>query len=1074
MIRSSPSFLIFGFHFGSLRRMAWMILGAALFPALGVPPTPISITVPTRTNDVSFRREILPLLQANCLPCHNQTRAKANLNLETPSTMVRGGDTGTALTPGKPAESLLLRTAAHQVEDLVMPPAENKANARNLTPEELGLISLWISQGGHADGGEVDTPAWKPIATQWLSSFAIALSPSGHSVAVARANRIYLHDLQTGKRLSRLQDPSLDGAAQRDLVGSLAFSPDESRIAAGGFREVRLWKRQPASISGTTFSWTNGSSVAAWFAPDYSRMARLTAAGHIEVRAQGKSEPLIDWALPTGAEPASVRLAWTPDSHWLALSFGNGTLQLLSSETNLVGTNLVVGTPVTSLAWWDEGRQLAVALSGTNTLHRFRRIGSPEAPALESAGEFSGSPELFVTVVAAPGKDGSVIASGPGGTVRRWPSDPTGPSQDIRVEGPVLRLETGRTNPQVAVALANGGLQMLTFGDKSTHSPRLNLDSTPLLLQTNADFELALSRLEQTRAGGLKNEAEASKKASEETLAKAKEKREGHSKIVADLEKELAHQHELEAAATRERDELAAELDRTAKAFAAADAARQEGIATARQMAEQDATLRAEAAIATRLKTELERLVAGLPSGETNPASGRIREALALAATASEAAEHKSADSRNQAIKSVEESSGKAFTAGQRKAEADRAQADLPPRKKQAEERLAAAQKAINDQTMPLAKARIALDGSTQDVALAEKNLAKASSALAEAGAAEEAAKSRIQEAERRLASANAEMQRASALMAQALAVSASSSEVLAIDGLGHAHCFSEAGRSLGVPVDLGNTHILAAACPTDHGFLIALPDSVVRLDTQQVWTLERTLGGSDASGAPGPFVDRINAVAFSPDGQLLATGGGDPSRAGELKLWKVSDGSLVRDFGALHSDCVTSIAFSPRGEWLATGGADRFGRITPVQGDGPRLTLEGHTHHVIGVAWLADGSTLATAGAEGVVKLWDPKTGERRGNVDGFGKEVVGLHPVGLTPNFVAMGANGHGRIVKSNGEKLRDLNAAPEYLQTVAVTRDGQWAVGADDHGIVSVWNLTTGEIHREVSSTGTPEGL
>jgi len=32
----------------------------------------------------------------------------------------------------------------------------------------------------------------------------------------------------------------------------------------------------------------------------------------------------------------------------------------------------------------------------------------------------------------------------------------------------------------------------------------------------------------------------------------------------------------------------------------------------------------------------------------------------------------------------------------------------------------------------------------------------------------------------------------------------------------------------------------------------------------------------------------------------------------------------------------------------------------------------------------------------------------------------------------------------------------------------------VGADDHGIVSVWNLNTGEIHREVSANGAPEGL
>ncbi len=89
---------------------------------------------------VGFQKDILPMFQANCLPCHNQTRAKAGLNLETPAALLRGGDTGPGAVPGKPAESLVLKSAAHQVEDLVMPPAGNKSNARDLTPGELGVL----------------------------------------------------------------------------------------------------------------------------------------------------------------------------------------------------------------------------------------------------------------------------------------------------------------------------------------------------------------------------------------------------------------------------------------------------------------------------------------------------------------------------------------------------------------------------------------------------------------------------------------------------------------------------------------------------------------------------------------------------------------------------------------------------------------------------------------------------------------------------------------------------------------------------------------------------------------------
>ena len=626
----------------------------------------------------------------------------------------------------------------------------------------------------------------------------------------------------------------------------------------------------------------------------------------------------------------------------------------------------------------------------------------------------------------------------------------------------------------MAAGLASGGVVLVTFGDKPTVSARIGLNPQVALAQTNAEFDLSLAKLELARAGSLKSEAEGSKKSSEEALAKAKEKRDGHAKALADQEKELAHQKEIEGIATKERDEAAAELDRTSKAFAAADASKQEGIATARSLTEKDAAVRAEVLTAVRLRGELERLNASIPTNNTEPSSVRLREALAAAVGSAESLERKSAEIKSQVAKSLEEIASRAFAAGQRKAEADKAQADLPPRKKQAEERLAAAQKSMNDLANPIAKSRIALDGSTQDVALAEKNLAKANDSLAAAVAAETTAKSRIQEAEGRVAAAIAEAKRAASEIPKVLAFSPANSELLLVDELARATCWMTDSLTADNPVSIGHGQPLAAASMGDHAYLLAFPEGVWRLDTKPVWAVERIIGGSDATGAPGPFIDRVNAVAFSPDGRLLATGGGDPSRAGELKLWKIEDGSLVRDFGALHSDCVTAIAFSPRGEWIATGGADRFGRITPVQGDGPRLALEGHTHHVIGVAWAMDGSLVATAGAEGVVKLWNPQTGEKKGNIDGLNKEVTGLQPMGLTSQFVVVSANGNGRVVRANGEKVRDLKWTPEYLQTVAVTRDGQWAAAADDRGIVSVWNLNTGEVHREASANGKPIGF
>src|SRR3954469_15605828 len=107
---------------------------------------PIAIADLKRAKPIDFGAEIIPVFQKNCLACHNAKDAKADLVLETPVTILKGGETGPAVVPGKSAESLLLKVAAHQSKPL-MPPKNNKVDAKPLTPAELGLVKLWIDQG---------------------------------------------------------------------------------------------------------------------------------------------------------------------------------------------------------------------------------------------------------------------------------------------------------------------------------------------------------------------------------------------------------------------------------------------------------------------------------------------------------------------------------------------------------------------------------------------------------------------------------------------------------------------------------------------------------------------------------------------------------------------------------------------------------------------------------------------------------------------------------------------------------------------------------------------------------------
>jgi len=61
-----------------------------------------------------------------------------------------------------------------------------------------------------------------------------------------------------------LQDPSLDGASQRDVVGALAFSPDDQWLATAGFREVRLWQRRPVTVESCKTRPSMGPASAMW------------------------------------------------------------------------------------------------------------------------------------------------------------------------------------------------------------------------------------------------------------------------------------------------------------------------------------------------------------------------------------------------------------------------------------------------------------------------------------------------------------------------------------------------------------------------------------------------------------------------------------------------------------------------------------------------------------------------------------------------------------------------------------------------------------------------------------------
>ena len=95
-----------------------------------------------------FESEIRPLLAKRCYECHGEKKQKAGLRLDNIAHILAGGDTGPALVPGKPDESLLVNAIRYKDEDLQMPPKEE------LPLAEKALLEKWVALGAPWPAGE--------------------------------------------------------------------------------------------------------------------------------------------------------------------------------------------------------------------------------------------------------------------------------------------------------------------------------------------------------------------------------------------------------------------------------------------------------------------------------------------------------------------------------------------------------------------------------------------------------------------------------------------------------------------------------------------------------------------------------------------------------------------------------------------------------------------------------------------------------------------------------------------------------------------------------------------------------
>jgi WD40 repeat protein len=245
----------------------------------------------------------------------------------------------------------------------------------------------------------------------------------------------------------------------------------------------------------------------------------------------------------------------------------------------------------------------------------------------------------------------------------------------------------------------------------------------------------------------------------------------------------------------------------------------------------------------------------------------------------------------------------------------------------------------------------------------------------------------------------------------------------------------------------------------------------------------DMTSGTLKAAGKPlRGHNDSVSSVAFSPNGEILATASDDQT----VRLWKVGSGQLVATLSG-HRDIVNDVAWSADG-LLATAASDGviIWKVSSADGHGanPRIMhrlLE--RHQVNSVAFDPEGISLATADENGTLAIWDVTSGQMKTSFTAHVGPIrkVAFSPVRGSGLLATAGVDKTARLWDARNRKIQEFSHA-NVVTDVAFSPDGKRLATASLDKKVKVWEVGSDEPltiishSAEVTSVafGPPDGM